>query len=150
MSSLPLFDQSREITAAEQGLRLPAKRPRPKRAKTLQEAAQRRDEAIEAGLSHADRVKAEWRKWAYDYFKGLVALTTSPFMAEDLIEKATAEGIWSPAPDPRHYGGIIRMLAKDKVIVKIGYAPARTSNCSPKCLWQRAETASEAVIQNNP
>lgn len=151
MSSLPLFDiDTRAVNTAENGAHLPPKRPRAKRAKTLQEAAARRDEAIESGLSHADRVKAQWRQWAYDYFKGLVSLTTKPFLAEDLIEKALAEGIWCPAPDPRAYGGIFKMLAKDKVIMKVGYASARTSHASPKTLWMRVEIASEAVIQNKP
>lgn len=107
----------------------------------FREAAERRDEAIERGLSHADRVKAEWRRWAYNYFKGLVALTDKPFLAEDLIEKAEREAVWSPAIDRRHYGGVIRALARDGVIEKIGYANARTSNCSPRCLWKAKDHA---------
>lgn len=150
MIDLPLFGETRSANATEQGARLPPKRARAKPAKTLQEAAARRDEAIEAGLSRADRVKAEWRQWAYDYFKGLVALTTKPFLAEDLIEQALAEAIWCPAPDPRAYGGIFKMLAKDKVIMKVGYASARTSHASPKTLWMKTEVTSEAVIQNRP
>lgn len=152
MSSLPLFDvnDTRTVNAAEQGRRLPAKRPRPKRAQTLQEAAQRRDDAIERGLSHADRVKADWRKWAYDYLAGLVKLQTAPFLAEDLVEKAESEGVWCPPVDRRYYGGIIRKLAIDKVIEQCGAARAKTSNCSLKPLWRRVMSADEAVIQNRP
>jgi len=116
----------------------------------MQEAAAKRDDGIERGLSHADRVKAQWRVWAYNYLVGLVKLQTKPFLAEDLIEKAESEGVWCPPVDRRHYGGVIQKLARDGVITKIGYASARTSNCSPKCQWVRSEIASDATILNKP
>lgn len=152
MSALPLFDiDTHVINAAEHGSRLPAKRPKAKRPKTLREAAVRRDEAIEAGLAHADRVKAEWRKWAYDYMKGLIAIhSVSQFLAEDLIERSEQEAVWTPSPDKRAWGGIFRALARDKIIAKVGYAAARTSNLSPHVLWGRVEISSEAVIVNKP
>lgn len=137
MIDTPLFDIA-QINSAERGIHLPPKRVS-KRATTHREAAEKRDDGIERGLSHADRVKAQWRVWAYDYLAGLVKLQTAPFLAEDLIEKAESEGVWCPAVDRRWYGGVIRALAKDGVIEKIGYANARTSNCSPRCLWKAKE-----------
>ncbi len=158
MNPLPLFDDrdflnraTREVVnRAERGVHLPPRQPKPRPPKTIREAVARRDEGIEAGLAHADRVRAEWRKWAYDYLKGLIALQTAPFLVEDLIDKARVEVIWSPPPDARSYGGIIRRLAHDRVIEKCGAAPARTSNLSLKPLWRRVESADEAVIVNKP
>lgn len=151
MNDFPLFQQMDSIQRkTERGAHLPAKREKVKTAKTIKEAVARRDDGIERGLSHADRVKAEWRVWAYDYLKGLIAMQTTPFLVEDLIDKARLEVIWSPPPDARSYGGIIRRLAHDRVIEKCGAAPARTSNLSLKPLWRRVMLEDEAVIKNKP
>jgi hypothetical protein len=56
------------------------------------------------------------------------------FLAEQFVAWA-ASRIEAP-PDPRAWGPVIQRAAHKKKIIRVGYAPATTSNGSPKCLWR--------------
>jgi hypothetical protein len=56
------------------------------------------------------------------------------FLAEQFVQWAKTR-IESPN-DPRNWGGVISRAAHSKKIVRVGYAPAESSNGSPKCLWR--------------
>lgn len=60
----------------------------------------------------------------------------SPFLAEDLRFKA-AELLDEQPADPRNWGAVMRMAKGEGLIRQTGYAPARSSNRSPKVLWSR-------------
>jgi len=59
-----------------------------------------------------------------------------PFLAEQFVEYATKRYGLLPPPDGRAWGGPVRRAALAGKIRKVGYAPANTSNRSPKALWQ--------------
>lgn len=63
------------------------------------------------------------------------------FLAEDLRYKAE-ERLKERPKDPRNWGAVMRMAAKEKLIRRQGYAPARSSNQSPKVLWARVDSGS--------
>jgi len=54
-----------------------------------------------------------------------------------LIEDVAFGYPWTP-PDPRAWGHATRLAVKRGWIKKVGYAPAASSNGSPKCLWAKA------------
>ncbi len=56
------------------------------------------------------------------------------FTAEAILSEVIAD-IGEPT-DRRSFGAVIRSLARDGVIRRIGYAPAVTSHRSPKPLWE--------------
>ena len=55
-----------------------------------------------------------------------------------LIEDVSRSGMTSSPPDPRAWGHATRLAVKRGWIKKVGYAPAESSNGSPKCLWAKA------------
>ena len=57
------------------------------------------------------------------------------FLAEEVRNFAT--GLDLP-PDGRAWGVVFRSAAREGLIVKAGYAPAKSSNLSPKVLWRVA------------
>lgn len=78
--------------------------------------------------------KHEWQDRAYfaakkalRYFKG------QPFMAEALL--AAVLRYVDPPADARSWGGVIRRLKADRVIVLCGYGRAKTSRGSVKPKW---------------
>jgi hypothetical protein len=58
----------------------------------------------------------------------------APFLAEDFI----AEHLVSRPREPRHWGAVFKYAARRGYIRKVGYAPANSSNRSPKTLWEAA------------
>ncbi len=59
------------------------------------------------------------------------------FLSEDFVHAARVAGLPQPR-DCRNYGAVIRQAAAAKIIRKVGYKPARTSNSNPKTLWEAA------------
>jgi hypothetical protein len=94
--------------------------------------------ALNAAL-HADSNEAEWSikasilfiDYARDVMKG------KPFLTESAREWAEDQGLSTP-PDNRAWGHVTRAMREAGHIVFDGYAPAKTSNGSPKCLWRFA------------
>lgn len=97
-------------------------------------ARARRDDGIQRSGDHAgDR----WRKLARGYLLEYLAQHREPFLTENVREFSELRGLEDP-PDGRAWGVVIRNAARERVIVKVGYAAARSSNLSPKCQWRAA------------
>jgi len=118
-NSFPLFD----VIFQEANL------PKPRRLTPVQIAEDNRDTAINNALKRAGE---EWAKEVTAELIKRIAVQVKPFLVEDITQGLPK------AHDARAIGGVIRRLAKQGVIRKCGYAPARTSHMSPKVLWSRA------------
>lgn len=101
----------------------------------FQAAARRRDSGIARAVEHADADTPGWSDIAFDFLEACARVRVAPFLAEDIIEMAKAAHM-EPPPDGRAWGGVFQRACRRGVIAKAGYAPAKTSNCSPKVLWQ--------------
>ncbi len=95
-------------------------------------ARARRDDGIQRSGDHAGD---NWRRGARGYLLEYLASRDGPFMAEDVREFAEARGFQRP-PDGRAWGVVFQSAAREHLIVKVGYAPARSSNLSPKVQWR--------------
>ena len=96
----------------------------------LVDALQRRDTGMarveqSAGTDWIDDATAYLREYAR-------RARGEPFLIEDAIEVYTG----TRPPNPKAWGPAAMMAAKRGWIRKAGYAPARSSNLSPKTLWQ--------------
>ena len=97
------------------------------------EAGARRDDGMQRAVEHADAVEVFWSESAYSHLRDFCRLQTS-FLTEEAREFAESRGL-TPPPDGRAWGAVIRRAAKDGLIQRIGYKPAKSSNLAPKCLW---------------
>lgn len=98
-------------------------------------------EGREAGISqaadHAEREFPGWFEKAYGFLVSYIKQHDREFMTEDVRLAAEAAQV-PPPPDNRAWGNVIREAAKIGVIVKRGFAPAKTGHCRPMPLWSRA------------
>jgi hypothetical protein len=103
-------------------------------------ARRRRDEGAARAAEHADRVvDPKWQQKAYDFLLKIVrGLDGQSFLAELVVAEAKAANFPAP-PDGRAWGAVVQRAVRAGKIVKVGYAAASTSNCSPKVLWREAE-----------
>lgn len=98
-------------------------------------STRRRDRGIKASAQHAERSAPGWRDQALEQLKRyLKTRKQAPFLTEDFV-------LWirfriKDPPDGRAWGNVMRAAAARKLVKKIGYAPAETSNFSPKVQWQ--------------
>jgi hypothetical protein len=99
---------------------------------SLQMARERGQTGARRASERADRHVDGWTERAARYL-GTYASLGDPF----LIEQATAKYPHTP-PDGRAWGAATRMAARRGWIRRVGYAPAASSNGSPKCLWAKA------------
>lgn len=107
---------------------------------SLEVAQARRDDGIARAGEHAGK---RWQRQALGYL--LEFLTTprsaEPFLVEVVREFAEGRGCDAP-PDGRAWGIVAREAGREKpdrpaIILKDGYAPAKSSNLSAKVLWRR-------------
>jgi hypothetical protein len=96
-------------------------------------ARARRDVGMQRAVDHADRVTDGWREIAISHVDDY-ARKHAVFLAEDVI--ADADGKVPEPPSRKAWGAVMQRAAREGTIEKAGYAPARTSNCSPKVLWR--------------
>lgn len=101
-------------------------------------AEARRDEGIDHAVSRALRHNSLWMDDCVERLAHFVADRPGrPFLAEEFVDTLRHQAPELLADiDPRALGGVIREAAKRGIIVRVGYAPANTSNRSPKCLWR--------------
>jgi hypothetical protein len=100
------------------------------------EAEVRRDIGMERAVEHADRKEPDWSAQAMAALLDFVMVYADmPFLAEEV--RAHADWI-PPPPDGRAWGAVFQRAAREGHIVRLGYAPAKSSNLSPKVLWGRA------------
>lgn len=98
---------------------------------TAEEIARiRRDDGIQRAADHADDA---WRERAIGYVR-LHAAVHAEFLAEDVRAVAEHDGL-PPPPDGRAWGSVMQTAARRGIVKRVGYAPARSSNLSPKVLW---------------
>lgn len=105
---------------------------------TKADAALRRDDGIERVSMKADLLQEGWTDRAYAALTIFCAKAKEPFIAEDVREWAEGLGLISAPHDSRAWGQVIQRAARSDLIRKIGYAPAKSSNLSPKVLWEAA------------
>jgi hypothetical protein len=105
---------------------------------SLAEAAARRDVGIQRAADHAEREAPGWGGEAMEFLTAYAAAADAPFLAEDVVAAAT--GIVPAPADGRAWGAVFKRAAGRGVVVRIGYAPARSSHLAPKCLWQGVRT----------
>lgn len=98
-------------------------------------ARRRRDSGMARAADHANAETPGWTEAAFEFLEACAKVRAAPFLAEEVIEMAKAAHL-APPPDGRAWGGVFRRAARSGVIAKAGFAPAKTSNCSPKVLWQ--------------
>jgi hypothetical protein len=101
---------------------------------SLFEAAQRRDKGIHDSAGHAG---GEWVDDALTYVEAFTRHTDGPFLGEQVREWAEARGLAAP-PDGRAWGAVMQAAKRRHLLRSCGYAPARSSNLSPKVLWEVA------------
>lgn len=96
-------------------------------------AAERRDDGMTRAVQHADAVELFWSESAYAHLMDFCR-TQKAFLTEEARQFAEGRGLTNP-PDSRAWGAVIRRAAKNGLIQRIGYKPAKSSNLAPKCLW---------------
>lgn len=101
----------------------------------IHDPAARRDEAIERVVTKADTIDPGWSDRAYAALSIYCAKSREPFIAEDVRAWAEGLGLISAPHDARAWGAVIQKAARKGMLAKVGYAPAKSSNLSPKVLW---------------
>lgn len=97
-------------------------------------AMERADQGIASSGEHADAVESGWRFQALALLTTFAAQVGRPFVMEEARQWAEAHQL-PPPPDGRAYGSVVRLARAKGRIRKVGYAPAASSNGSPKCQW---------------
>ena len=104
--------------------------------RSLFDAINRRDEGIERSYEHAEAATPGWKAEAAALLGEFRATQNGQtFLTEDYVAFALAKGLAEP-PDRRAFGGVMQAGLRRGRVVKVGFAPAKTSNLSPKVLWQ--------------
>jgi hypothetical protein len=110
------------------------------RAASRSAAESRRDRGMQRAQAHADAVQLDaWSARAMSALRRYLAEgpgRDGAFLAEQFVDWTKTADVAQP-PEPRAWGAVISTAARRGLIRRIGYAPANTSNRSPKCLWQR-------------
>ena len=115
-------------------------------AQSMADALAARDAGMASSAEHAEAVTPGWGERAYQAIKSNPGLRRclDGFTMEKARAYAWGHGLDSP-PDGRAWGSVTVRLIRDGVIEKTGgFAPATSSNGSPKplyriCpLWRRA------------
>lgn len=96
-------------------------------------ARAKRDAGMQRAADHAERVTDGWQDAALAHLRSFAA-THDRFLIEDVV--VASKGIVPTAPDSRAWGAVVLRAARERIIEKCGYAPARTSNCSIKPIWR--------------
>jgi len=104
----------------------------------LQASRDRRDAGIDRSARNSGQ---EWQDDAYLSLVRFLDLRMSSvldaFLCEEVRDAAERAGLPDP-PTKRAWGAVMRRAARNRLIVRQGYAPALSSNLSPKVLWRRA------------
>lgn len=108
-------------------------------------ARKRRDEGIASSLAHADADHPKWSVRAFRLLVQYVSETNHPFTIEHFRPWAYAHGLEEPSEE-RAFGGVTCKAIRDGVIVRVGYAPAASSNNAVKALYAKpAQTLPSAA-----
>jgi hypothetical protein len=102
------------------------------------QAVARRDRGMAKASGHAESVSAHWNDDADRALRVFLRARDGGFLAEDFVAWTRWNRDIVQPPDGRAWGAVLNRAARAGLIRKLGYAPANTSNRSPKCLWVRA------------
>src|SRR5574342_390022 len=96
---------------------------------SVQQAKDKRDIGMTRATDRANREHEEWTDVAMFYLVVFSSISISydskkQFLAEDVIEFCKRNRF--EAPDSRDWGSVFRRAAKEGVIRKVGYAPAKS------------------------
>lgn len=104
----------------------------------IDRASSRRDLGMERVAAKAERQVSGWQEAALDRLRlYLIRMQDREFLAEEFVRFATERGL-PPPHDARAYGSVMQAAARKRLVVKVGYRLALSSNMSPKCLWRAA------------
>lgn len=98
----------------------------------FEQIARRRDVGIQRAGDHADADHDRWVQTAAAAIVAYAAECGGSFLIEDVRE--ARRDITDP-PDGRAWGAAARRAAATGLVKRVGYAPSRSSNLSPKVLW---------------
>ena len=101
-------------------------------------ARERGHDAARASAQHADRVESQWSITALQALRTFCTIKRPGrgFLAEDCRRWAEDVRGVTPPPDARAWGHVMLKAKAEGLIVSAGYAPAKSSNGSPKVLWR--------------
>jgi hypothetical protein len=92
----------------------------------------RRDDGIARAAEHSGVL---WQDMALDAVRQYAA-SHEQFLTEDARIDAR-QSLALPEPtDGRAWGAVMQRARREKIIERIGYKPAKSSNLSPKPLWK--------------
>lgn len=94
-------------------------------------ALERRDEGIASSAQHAEEVQPGWGERAYRAVQCSGYLASESFTMDFARQWLYACGLDIP-PEERAWGAVTQKLVRDGIIEPVGYAPAASSNGSPK------------------
>lgn len=102
------------------------------------EAAARRDEGMTLAVEKADR---DMEGWSEEAHQSLQFFATEMgrghrFLTEDVRAYAEFKLLVVRPENERAWGAVMRRAAALGMIKKVGYAPAKSSNLSPKVQWE--------------
>lgn len=104
---------------------------------TRAEAETKRDRGMARAVDHADREEPDWSlRAAHALHQYAQEHRGEKFLTEDVRAWAEAKMLVTEPPTAKAWGAVVKEGAKLGVIRKVGYAPAKSSNMSPKCQWE--------------
>ena len=105
---------------------------------TVEQSIASRDDGIARVKAGEDRRTPDFFERALT-FVSLYSLAmregNHAFLTEDVVDAWTAQG-HAPPEDGRAWGAVMKKARSLGYVKAVGYAPARTSNMSPKVLWR--------------
>lgn len=107
---------------------------------TTQQAEAARDRGMELSEANANRAKERWSEDAeatvIRYCLYRASYPEKDFLTEDVREWGEVLGMVDAPLNAKAWGGVMRRCAANGIIRKVGYAPSKSSNMSPKVLWR--------------
>jgi|GEM_PF-4198692 len=107
------------------------------RGKAFARAAKRRDRGLASSNRHAEEHAPGWTDRALCMLERFTSDHASPWTCEQFRAWAEVEGLDSP-PEKRAFGAVIQGGLRAGWFVRVGYAPAASSNFGAKPLYQAA------------
>lgn len=106
------------------------------RRAAFEQARNRRERGIVSSILHAENDADNWPDRAFGHLCMFAGLQTTPWTIEQFREYAAEHGLDMPE-ELRAFGGVTLRALHRKIIERVGYSPAHSSNGSPKPLYLR-------------
>ncbi len=106
-------------------------------------AAARRDAGMASALDHAEADVPGWGDRCLDLMRAFAAQERQPWTCEEFRAYAYAHDL--PPPDEqRAFGPVTQRAIRAGLIRRVGYAPAASSNGSPKPVYVGTQEARQS------